>query len=232
MRAAARRVIAMGIGISVAALSMPRVHTVHAQAVEAREQPSDARDDRTDAIQFDIPPPPALAAPQLAIEVHTGLTLPLGNGGLCPARAGCVLQAGGGVGVSLERRQPSGFGALIAYDVWFLDSDSVYELAVQQQLRGGMRYTAPTEFVFHPIFELSLGAMVFGDIFRAATYGVVLQGFSGIETELTETFGVRLGIGLRGFSHSSFRSERDGVRRGARDQFSEAFFIEAGLTLM
>jgi hypothetical protein len=181
---------------------------------------------------FAIPPPPAQAAPRLAIEVHTGLTLPLGNEALCPEGYGCVLQAGGGIGASLERRRPSGFGVLIAYDAWFLDSDSVFELAVQQQLRFGMRYTAPSDYLFHPIFELSGGPMVFGDIFRAATVGVVFQAFSGIETELTESFGIRLGVGVRGFSHTPFRTERDGVRRGARDHFSEAFFLEVGLTYM
>jgi hypothetical protein len=179
-----------------------------------------------------IPPPPSRAAPRYALEVHTGLALPLDNDSLCPSGAGCVLEAGGGIGVSLERRWPSGFGALAAYDVWFLDSDSVYELAVQQLLRGGMRYTMPTDFVFHPIFELSLGFMGLGDIFRIATGGLLLQAFSGVETELTESFGVRMGMGLRAFSHSSFRTERDGVRRGDGIRFSEAFFVEVGLTVM
>jgi hypothetical protein len=230
-----------GIGVgAVGLLLAQRVHAadlpdVGAGAVASEPGSGAGPDgplDSSDQAAFVIPPPPALAAPRLAIEVHTGLTLPLENSGLCPARAGCVLQSGGGVGVSLERRRPSGFGGLVAYDVWFLDSDSVYELAVQQQLRGGMRYTAPTEFVFHPIFELSFGGMVFGDIFRAATFGVVAQAFTGIETELTESFGVRLGFGMRGFSHTPFRTERDGVRRGESDHFSQAFFIEAGLTLM
>lgn len=179
-----------------------------------------------------IPPPPSLAAPRYALEVHTGLTLPLDNNSLCPSGAGCVLEAGGGIGVSLERRWPSGFGALAAYDVWFLDSDSVYELAVQQLLRGGMRYTMPTDFVFHPIFELSLGVMGLGDIFRIATGGMLVQAFSGVEAELTESVGVRVGMGLRAFSHSSFRTERDGVRRGDGVRFSEAFFVEVGLTVM
>jgi hypothetical protein len=213
-------VLARWIGISVTVLGLLLAHAAHAADVPELDT------------AFVIPPPPSKAHPQLAIEVHTGLTLPLGNEALCPKGYGCVLQAGGGVGASIERRRPSGFGALLAYDAWFLDSDSVYELAVQQQLRVGMRYTAPTEFVFHPIFELSVGAMVLGDIFRASTVGIVFQGFSGVETELTESFGVRLGIGLRGFSHTPFRTERDGVRRGARDHFSEAFFFEVGLTYM
>jgi hypothetical protein len=216
--------------VLVVVLTAWLARTARAESPEAA--PSTRPRDVAEQTTFTIPPPPARAAPQLAIEVHTGLTLPLGNEGLCPPRAGCVLEGGGGVGVSLERRRPSGFGVLVAYDAWFLDSDSVYELAVQQQLRTGMRYTAPSEYVFHPIFELSLGAMVFGDIFQAATVGFVAQAFSGIETELTESFGVRFGIGVRGFSHGAFRTERDGVLRGKGDRFSEAFFLEAGLTLM
>jgi hypothetical protein len=142
------------------------------------------------------------------------------------------MRTGGGVGASVERRWPAGFGVLVGYDAWFLDSDSVFELAVQQTLRAGVRYTTPTDYVFHPIFEMSAGAMVLGDIFTAQTGGVLLQGFSGVETELTETYGVRFGIGLRAFSHSTFRTTRDGVRRGDDKPFSESFFIEVGLTAM
>jgi hypothetical protein len=90
----------------------------------------------------------------------------------------------------------------------------------------------PTDFVFHPIFELGLGVMGLGELFRVATAGLLVQAFSGIETELTESFGVRVGMGLRAFSHSPFRTERDGVRRGGELRFSEAFFIEVGLTVM
>ena len=36
--------------------------------------------------------------------------------------AGCVLRSGGGIGVSLERRFPNGFGPLVAYDAWFVDT--------------------------------------------------------------------------------------------------------------
>ena len=179
-----------------------------------------------------IPPAPARIAPRLAVEVHTGLTLPLDNSALCPREHGCVMQPGGGFGISLERRYPSGFGGLVAYDTWFLDSDSVYELAVQQLLRTGLRYTMHTDYIFHPIFELSLGVMGLGDTFRIATVGVLGQAFAGAEIELTETFGLRLGIGMRAFSHSPFRTQRDDVRRGDDGVFSEAFFSEVGFTLM
>ncbi len=192
----------------------------------ARATTTSARD------SFVIPPAPARAAPRLALEVHTGLTLPLDNHALCPQGAGCVLQAGGGIGVSVERRRPSGFGGFVGYDAWFLDSDSVYELAVQQLLRGGMRYTMPTDYIFHPIFELSLGMSGLGDTFLISSLGAVGQAYAGAETELTETFGVRIGFGVRAFSHSPFRTSRDDVRRGSGGAFSEAAFFEVGLTVM
>lgn len=188
-------------------------------------------DDTRASDAFVVPPSPARAAPRFAIELHTGLTVPLDTQNLCPPNAGCVLQSGGGVGVSIEHRYPQGFGALLAYDAWFIDSDSVYELAVQQLLRGGARYTMPTEYVFHPIFEVSVGAMGLGDSFAISTVGFVAQAFAGGELELTETFGVRMGFGLRAFSHSDFRTTRDDVDRGA-GRFSEAAFVEVGLTIL
>jgi hypothetical protein len=208
------------------------VLTVLAILVAPWFRASDVRaDDTTPARDaFTIPPSPARAPPRLAIEVHTGLTMPLENEALCPPDAGCVLQSGGGIGMSVERRFPSGFGPLIAYDAWFVDSDSVYELAVQQILRAGLRYTMPTEYVFHPIFELSLGMMALGDTFRVASIGAVGQTFAGAEVELTESFGVRLGIGMRAFSQSRFTA-RDGAKRGG-GMFSQSAFLEVGLTVM
>jgi hypothetical protein len=217
------------------ALHVARAHADGADDTErgdARTPAPDGSGTPAAASTLVIPPPPSRIAPRLAVEVHTGLTLPLDNSALCPREHGCVMQPGGGFGVSLERRYLSGFGGLVAYDTWFLDSDSVYELAVQQLLRTGVRYTMPTDYIFHPIFELSLGVMGLGDTFRIATVGVLGQAFAGAEIELTETFGLRLGIGMRAFSHSPFRTQRDDVPRGEDGVFSEAFFGEVGFTLM
>ena len=181
---------------------------------------------------FEIPPAPARAKPRLALEVHATVAAPLDNHALCPHGAGCVLKSGGGIGVSLERRWPTGFGAFGAYDVWFLDSDSVYELGVQQALRGGARYTMPTEIVFHPVFDVSLGVMGYGDTFRVATVGGLAEFFAGGEIELNATFGLRAGVGLRIFSASSFRTERDSVLRGQDGFFAESILAQIGLTVM
>jgi hypothetical protein len=181
---------------------------------------------------FEIPPAPAEAPPRLAFDVHTGFSAPLRNSSLCPQNAGCVMQSGGGVGGSAERRWASGIGIMVAYDLWFLDTDSVYELGVQQLLRAGLRYTMPTDVVFHPVFELTGGFMGYGDTFAIATVGALAQVMAGAEVELTAAFGLRAGLGVRAFSHTKFRTERDGVQRGTGVPFSESFFFEVALTFL
>jgi hypothetical protein len=181
---------------------------------------------------FLIPPAPSKAAPRWALDVHSGFTLSLNNRALCPSGFGCVMRSGGGIGATIERRWPKGLGVFGGYDAWFLDSDSVFELGTQQVLRGGIRYTVPTDVVLHPVIELGMGVMVYGDTFLIATFGVLLQPFVGAELELNETFGMRAGIGMRAFSHTKFRTERDNVLRGQHGAFSEALFLELGLTVM
>jgi hypothetical protein len=184
------------------------------------------------AATFEVPPAPAQAPPRLAFDVHTGFSAPLRNTSLCPPNAGCVMQSGGGVGGSAERRWASGIGIMVAYDLWFLDTDSVYELGVQQLLRAGLRYTMPTDIVFHPVFEVTGGFMGYGDTFAIATVGVLAQVMAGAEVELTAAFGLRVGLGVRAFSHTKFRTERDGVQRGTGVPFSESFFFEVALTFL
>ena len=181
---------------------------------------------------FEVPPAPVDAAPRHVLDLHSGFSTALQNDSLCPKGSGCVFQSGGGIGASLERRWPQGFGYFAGYDLWFLDSDSVYELGVQQVLRGGARYTMPTDILLHPVFELSAGGMGYGDTFRIATFGAVLQAFAGFEVEISETYGLLSGFGLRAFSQRPFITERDSVRRGNRGLFTESLFFQVGLTAM
>jgi hypothetical protein len=181
---------------------------------------------------FELPPSPAKAKPQLIFEVHTGFSAPLNHDALCPSDAGCVMENGGGVGSSVERRWPGGLGVIGGYDLWFLDTDSVYELGVQQLFRGGLRYSLPTNYIFHPMFEFGAGFMVYGDTFQAATAGILLQPVVGVEAELTESVGLRFGLGVRVFSHRAFRTQRDGVLRGVSGPFSESLYVELGLTFL
>lgn len=181
---------------------------------------------------FEVPPAPMDAAPRHVLDLHSGFSTALQNKSLCPAGSGCVFQSGGGIGATLERRWPQGLGVIGGYDAWFLDTDSVYELGVQQALRAGGRYTLPSDVLWHPVIELSLGGMGYGDTFRIATIGVLLQGFAGCEVELSERFGLLAGFGLRAFSHREFRTQRDRVLRGEKGLFSESFFVQIGLTVM
>ena len=250
-------VVASGLGGALAGpahASRPacrgRAHVTVARPLRGRERPrwglwlgaffalvletSATAQDRPPASDaaLEIPPAPSLAKPRLAFDVHTGFSFPLGVSSVCPKGAGCVLQGGGGVGATVEKRSPRGFGLFGGYDAWFLDTDSVYELGVQQLLRAGVRFTLPADIVFHPLVEFSGGLMVYGDTFKAATAGVLAQALTGAEVELTAEAALRLGIGLRAFSHSKFRTARDGVWRGGGGGISQMLFLEAGLLFM
>jgi hypothetical protein len=179
-----------------------------------------------------IPPAPSEAPPRYALDIHFAYSGVLDNAALCPEGSGCVLQGGGGLGATLEKRWPSGFGAFGGYDAWFLDSDSVFELGVQQVLRGGVRFTMPTDIIVHPIFELSFGGMGYGDTFGIATVGLLVQAFSGVEIEMTEHFGVLVGVGMRAFTHTRFRTSRDRVERAVKGLATQTMFLQVGLTVM
>lgn len=208
----------IGVWLSVGVWSVSPPSTAHAWA----------RDDGTDA-HLVVPPPPKLAPPRLTLGLHTGISAPLNHESLCPAGLGCVLRTGGGVGGSLEQRWPSGFGVAVAYELFFFDTDSVYELGVQQILHAGLRYTMPTDVIFHPMFAITGGAHVYGDTFAVATGGVLCQIMAGADIELTATFALQIGVGLRIFSHRAFRTRRDDVLRGDGGKFSESFLFEVGL---
>ena len=90
----------------------------------------------------------------------------------------------------------------------------------------------PTDTVLHPVFELSLGVMGYGDTFDVDTVGGLLQAFGGAEIELNESFGLLVGIALRAFTHTEFETDRDGVQRGNDGLFSETAVLQVGLTVM
>jgi hypothetical protein len=142
-----------------------------------------------------------------------------------------VYAGGGGVGASAEKRWPIGLGVFAAYDAWFIDSSSVYELGVQQTLRGGGRFTLQNPQLAHPVFELSVGVTSLGDTFLADSFGVVLQALVALEVELSHQFGLMGGIGLRAFSSSQFRTERDDVVRGGGLRLNEVLFLQMALTI-
>jgi hypothetical protein len=182
-------------------------------------------------VPFRIPPAPNLLPPRWFLEFNLTAVAPTDTDGLCPEGSGCVYSGGAGVGATAENRWPTGWGAFVAYDIWFIDSESVYELGVQQSARGGARYTWPNATIAHPVAELGGGLTAFGDTFRFSTVGVLVQGMLGLELELSRHFGVLGGFGLRAFSHSRFRTGRDDVARGRGEIFSQALFLHIGLTV-
>jgi hypothetical protein len=253
----AHRVGVCLLGVCIAASWLPTLNARADQAgpapsvaTDATELPRALGDDRAQSValtssvagyaggaprgatRFRPPRAPELAPPRLTIELHTGVVSPLENRGLCPADGGCVLQSGGGVGGTGEWRWPSGFGMLLGYDLSFFDTDAVFELGVQNALRTGLRFTAPTDIIFHPTFEVAGGGHLFGDTFQVATFGALVQVGAGAEVELSATYCMRASIGMRVLSHSRFRTARDGVLRGDDYPLAAQFYAELGLGFM
>ncbi len=181
---------------------------------------------------FALPPLPAARPPILAGEVHTSAVVPVVQSGLCPRGAACIFGGGFGIGASLERRWPMGLGVTLGYDAWFLDSGGVYELALMQFLRAGVRWAFLPGNLVHPFVGADISALVLGDALRIATVGGAFGAEVGIEIELTVTISLRLALVPRILTTGSFVTPTDHVPRGEGREVDAAIALQAGLVLL
>lgn len=188
-----------------------------------------ARAEADDA--FVLPRDPRTDPARWVLEVHLDGIFTADVDALCPAESRCIYEGGGGIGSSAELRWPRGIGFFVDYDAWFIDSGAVFELGVQQGLYLGARYTVPNPSWVHPVLDAGVGATVYGDTFTADSAGILLTGKVGLHFELSRHFGVLGGLGIRAFTHSPFTSQRDRVRRGGGDAFSQVLFLQVALTI-
>lgn len=200
--------------------------------VRAQAQQAPAAEGTSKKRRLLPPPVPSEIPPRLGVEVHINAAGPVSNDSLCPEGASCVFGGGGGIGATVERRQPSGLGWFGGYDAWFLDSASVFELGVQQSIRLGVRFTMPNEVLVHPVMEFAIGAMGLGDTFRLSTVGALAQAMVGAELELNEHYSLVVGFLLRAFTATAFQSDRDEVRRANTGLISQAMAFQFGLSVL
>lgn len=105
----------------------------------------------------------------------------------------------------------------------------MYEVGVLQTLRVGAKWVVPLSTALKPYFEVSAGALLFGDSFTIATAGGSLQfGFGG-ELEFAENLALIGGIVFRGFSTGSFISPNDMVARGSDPGANLAIIMQLGV---
>lgn len=157
--------------------------------------------------------------------------VPVVAGTLCPTGASCLFGGGGGLGLSLELRWPTGIGAGVAYDAWFLNGHGVFKPTIIQSIRGVFRYVLPTDIVTHPFVRTGFGLTLLGDQNDIATLGLSVDAAIGGEFELSDTFALNMAVGLRLFSSGVFVTPSDSVTRGQGRGFGVAIYLEGGLAI-
>lgn len=191
-----------------------------------------AAQDAEDPPHVDPPPAPESHEPSLLVEVHIGAIIPLERADICPGDSLCVLDAGGSVGVEIERRWPFGLGVVVAYDAWFVDSGGVFELGTVQIVRAALRYVFEPDWMVHPSIHLGAGALVFGDTFLVATVGGAAEAGVGAEIELTESVALTAGARVWVFTTTPFTTGRDRTLRSEGPGLNAALQLNVGLVVV
>lgn len=158
------------------------------------------------------PPPPAEQGAELLLDIRGAAVVPVYVGGLCPSGHECVMNAGVGIGVSVEHRWRDGVGLLLSYDAWVLDSDSVFEIALMHSFRFGLRYVIDTSLNVHPFIGASAAFLAFGDTSQVSAIGGAVIAGGGAEIEISDSIDVLVDAELWTLATGSFET-RDGVHR-------------------
>jgi len=184
------------------------------------------------AQDFSPPPPPNELRPSLAGEVHLGLVSPVRSGSMCPPRADCIFNGGGGIGGTLEWRYPQGLSVGLGYEGIFLAGHGVYELTVIQVLRATGGYRLLPQRRAHPYLTVGVGAYMIGNSFHYGAMGVSVDGAAGIELEVSHALATRLGLGLWMGTNGAFVSANDGVRRSGSPDVAMAITLQLGIVIL
>ena len=179
-----------------------------------------------------LPPDPAELGSILAYEGYALAAAPFITDQVCPSGTACVFGSAGGVGLGLQRRWPSGIGVGLGYEVWFVDSNGVYELGVMHTLQASIRYTLTKAWRAQPFLNGAIGVMALGDTIRFAAIGPSIDLRVGVEIELTQAIALMLAIPCRFFSTGSFVTPRDRVSRADDFGGNATIGFLAGLVIL
>jgi hypothetical protein len=186
--------------VCVAAFAPAAAHArERQQGMESEARAADPGDARLPSASRDDAEPKApspLEVDYAQYGVAIAAELPVETGAICPAQATapCIIGIGGGP-VLRGGYRPAGpwyFGG--AYQFAKLDSNNLYRLGIQQQLRAELRYYFDTGTRFEPYITGALGGMVYGNEFSVQTGGPMTFAGAGVEAELTRFAVVGLGL--------------------------------------
>lgn len=177
------------------------------------------------------PPRPADQRPELLLDIRGAAVVPVYVGGLCPGGHECVMNAGVGIGVTVEQRWPDRVGLLLSYDAWVVDSDSIFEIGLMHSFRIGIRYVLDASLNVHPFIEASAAFLAFGETSEVAACGGAITAGGGAEIEISDSIALLLDAELWTLATGSFET-RDGVHRSDGFGANLAVQISAGLEVL
>jgi hypothetical protein len=215
-----------------AALVVPRIASADEDEPIAE---TDAPLEGTAAVHHvEPPPPPGALGRELLLDIRGAAVVPVyvgGIGGICPGGHECVMNAGVGIGVTVEQRWPDRVGLLLSYDAWVVDSDSIYEIGLMHSFRIGLRYVLDASLNVHPFLEASVGFLAFGDTSQVAAVGGAVTAGGGAEVEISDSIAMLVDAELWTFATGSFET-RDGIRRSDGFGANLAVQISVGIEVL
>ncbi len=161
---------------------------------------------------FSPPPPPELTPAWWELEMGASAVVPIERSAICPPVRECVLNVGVGLGMRLTYRTPDGLGWLVGYDLWVLDSDSLYEIALAHAVRVGVRYVLDPTSRVQPWLGATVGFLALGDASSVVTAGGLVTAGGGAHVELSDDVALHGSIDAWLISTAPFQTREGTIR--------------------
>jgi hypothetical protein len=166
------------------------------RAAEAQTPPS--HDDGTPLpMQSTVPPPAGNTFVQYGVAFTTEAVASPGK--MCASSAvPCILGSGGGIVVPRIGWRSAGpwyIGG--AYEISKQDANTLYRLAILQQVRGEARYYFLTGRTLTPFLGGGAGVVGYGDEWALSTYGLEGTATVGVEAQVSRGTVVGLALNYR-----------------------------------
>ncbi len=191
-------------------------HDPHSAWGQATAQPVDP--ESLLPAQSTIPPPVGNPFIQYGVAFTTEVVA--SPGAMCAvAGAPCVLGSGGGVvfpRIGWRSAGPWYFGG--AYELSKQDANTIYPLAILQQLRGEGRYYFLAGHVLTPFVGASGGIAGYGNEWAVNTFGPTGSATLGLETQVSRGTVVGLALNYRLMYFRPFEDSANVQREGSLAQ--------------
>ncbi len=131
----------------------------------------------------------------------------------------CILGSGGGIVVPRVGWRSAGpwyIGG--AYEISKQDANTLYRLAILQQLRGEARYYFLTGQILTPFIGGGAGIVGYGDEWALSTYGIEGTATVGVEAQVSRSTVVGVALNYRAMYFRPFVDSSGAMREGSLAQ--------------